>query len=75
MKLDLFNQAKKIRDKISELREYRIDLQKGCYIILLTEGSDASPKKGLSWENDLRKLMLDYIDERIRLLEKKFEDL
>lgn len=75
MKLELFNTAKKIQDKISELRDYRIDLKKGCYIILLTEGSDASPKKNLSWENDLRKLMIDYIDERIRLLEKKFEDL
>lgn len=75
MELGRFNQAKKIRDKISELQEYRIDLQKGCYIILLTEGSNASPKKNLSWENSLRKLMTDYINERIRMLEKEFEDL
>lgn len=29
----------------------------------------------ISWENSLRKLMTDYIEERIRLLEKEFEDL
>lgn len=75
MKLDLFDKAKKIRDKISELQEYRIDLQKGCYIVLLTEGSDASPKKNLIWDNPLRKLIIEYIDERIRMLEKEFEDL
>lgn len=47
MELNIFNQAKKIRDKISELQDYKIDLQKAVILFYSQKLQMLHPKRTL----------------------------
>lgn len=73
MEIEKYQQAKKIDDKINEFQNYKLDLLKGCYIILQLEGKE--PLKNLTWEEDIRKLLISSIDKKIEELEEKFKQI
>ena len=72
MDVETYNKAKKIDKEIDDLQDCKLLLIKGCNIELLKDGKNSTV---LTFENDLRKQMIKYIEQRIDKLLEKFEEL
>ena len=72
MDVETYNKAKKIDKEIDDLQDCKLLLIKGCNIELLKDGKNSTV---LTFENDLRKQMIKYIEQRRDKLLEKFEEL
>lgn len=72
METEIYNKAKKIDKEIAELQDCKLLLMKGCNIELLKDGKTS---RVLTYENDLREQIINYIEQRVDNLWEKFKAL